>query len=77
MIGHVNGSLGMNERLCQLQNCCHLLAYNHPSGDPASSFDTTKQLIEAGKMMGIPVNDHIIVGRSSYTSFRQQELLVF
>jgi DNA repair protein RadC len=50
-----------------------LLAHNHPSGNPKpSSADVslTKRLIEAGNMLGIPVNDHLILTPSSYTSMR-------
>ena len=40
-----------------------LLAHNHPSGNPEPSREdvaVTRQLVEAGKVMGIPVHDHII-----------------
>jgi len=43
-----------------------VLAHNHPSGDPAPSAEDvriTRQLIEAGKVMDIPVHDHVILGR--------------
>lgn len=52
-----------------------ILIHNHPSGDPTPSqqdFEITKKLIEVGKLMGIPVNDHIIVGEQSYVSLRQR-----
>lgn len=51
-----------------------LLAHNHPSGDPTPScedVEITKTLIETGKLMGIPVNDHLIIGDNSYLSLRQ------
>jgi len=41
-----------------------ILGHNHPSGDPTPSGDdliTTHKLIAAGKMLGIPVVDHIVV----------------
>jgi DNA repair protein RadC len=44
-----------------------ILAHNHPSGDPAPSAEDirlTKQLVAAGRMVGIPVLDHVILGRS-------------
>ena len=40
-----------------------LLAHNHPSGNPEPSREdvaVTRQLVEAGKVMGIPVHDHLI-----------------
>ncbi len=54
-----------------------ILVHNHPSGDPTPSvqdIEITKQLIDAGRMMSIPVNDHLIVGKNRYTSLRQQGL---
>ena len=58
-----------------------LLFHNHPSGDTTpSTFDinTTKQLIEAGKIIGIRLLDHIIVcDEQTYISMREQKLLEF
>lgn len=48
-----------------------LLVHNHPSGDPAPSAEdraVTRQLGEAGRALGIPVLDHVVVGRAGYTS---------
>jgi len=50
-----------------------VLAHNHPSGDPEPSEDDitiTKRLVEAGKILGIEVIDHIIIGKNDYYSFR-------
>ncbi len=50
-----------------------ILVHNHPSGDPSPSEDDiaiTKRLIEAGRLLGIAVADHIIVGRGTYISVR-------
>jgi len=55
-----------------------VLVHNHPSGSPLpSSADiaTTKQLTEAGQILGIKVVDHIIIGDGSYLSFAQKGLL--
>lgn len=44
---------------------CLILAHNHPSGDPTPSpedLDLTRRLMEAGKLLGIPVLDHLIIG---------------
>ena len=41
-----------------------ILAHNHPSGDPTPSADdvsTTRKLVEAGRILGVPVVDHIVV----------------
>jgi len=43
-----------------------LVAHNHPSGDPTPSPEDlilTERLVEAGATLGIPVLDHIVVGR--------------
>jgi DNA repair protein RadC len=55
-----------------------ILVHNHPSGDPAPSqedIDTTKRLVDAGKIMGIKVLDHIIIGDSRYTSLMEKGLM--
>lgn len=52
--------------------------HNHPSGDPTPSPDdvaTTRRLAEVGLLMGIPLVDHLVVGRSGYVSFRDTGLL--
>lgn len=52
-----------------------ILVHNHPSGDPApssSDIATTHQLAEAGKILGIQVLDHIVVGDGKYISLKQQ-----
>jgi len=55
-----------------------ILAHNHPSGDPEPSEDDleiTRRLIEAGKILGIEVIDHIIVVKNRFTSFRKNGLI--
>ena len=55
-----------------------LLAHNHPSGNSEPSQEDlaiTKQLTEAGKILGIPVYDHIIFTDSSFTSFAERGLM--
>lgn len=50
-----------------------LLAHNHPSGDPtpsAEDIELTRRLVEAGRLLGIPVLDHLIVGQRDVLSFR-------
>ena len=51
-----------------------IIAHNHPSGDAAPSDDDirmTKRIIEAGKIVGITVLDHVIIGRGEYISLRE------
>jgi len=55
-----------------------ILAHNHPSGnlEPSSEdISITKQLVEAGKIMGITVFDHVIFGDEGFTSFMERRLL--
>lgn len=55
-----------------------ILIHNHPSGDPTPSADdriTTDQLVQAGRVLDIPVQDHIIIGRGRYLSFVEAGLL--
>ena len=56
-----------------------LLAHNHPSGDPAPSGDdirTTREAMAAGRLLGIEVVDHIVLGAGRWTSLRRQGLLL-
>ena len=59
-----------------------LLLHNHPSGEVTPSQDdiqTTRKVIEAGKIMGIPCMDHIVVGggNGNYCSMREAQLADF
>ena len=55
-----------------------ILVHNHPSGDPTPSADdrlVTEQLVAAGRLLDIPVHDHVIIGRGRYMSFAEAGLL--
>lgn len=55
-----------------------VLAHNHPSGDPTPSREdreVTQRLIQAGKLLGIEVLDHLVVGDGRYVSFRERRLV--
>lgn len=55
-----------------------ILVHNHPSGDPTPSAEdkaVTEQLVAAGRLLDIPVHDHVIVGRGRYVSFAEAGLL--
>lgn len=55
-----------------------ILVHNHPSGDPSPSRedrDVTDQLAGAGRLVGIPVLDHVVVGDGRYVSFVEMGLL--
>lgn len=55
-----------------------IVAHNHPSGDPAPSREdreTTRRLCEAGRILGLPILDHLIIASRGYFSFRERGLL--
>lgn len=57
-----------------------ILAHNHPSGDPTPSREdreVTQRLIAVGKLLGIEVLDHLVIGHGRYTSFRERGLAEF
>lgn len=50
-----------------------ILAHNHPSGDPtpsAADLELTRHLIRSSRIMGIHLDDHLIIGASSFISLR-------
>ena len=59
-----------------LHNAAAIICFhNHPSGDPKPSeedIEITKRLVEAGKILGIEVLDHIIVSDEGYTSLKER-----
>ena len=62
-----------------LENAAAVIClHNHPSGNPEPSREDvriTRQLVEAGKLMGIPLHDHLIIAGKAYTSFAERGLL--
>lgn len=55
-----------------------IVVHNHPSGDPTPSKEDigiTKRLKEAGEIIGIPLLDHIVIGDSTYKSFKEESYL--
>lgn len=55
-----------------------IIAHNHPSGDPKPSkedISTTKRLVEAGKLVGISVIDHIIITSGEYFSLKEKDII--
>jgi DNA repair protein RadC len=55
-----------------------ILAHNHPSGDPTPSGEdraVTDQLTAAGRLLDIPVHDHVIVGAGRYVSMAEAGLI--
>lgn len=54
-----------------------ILVHNHPSGNPEPSsadINITKRLIESGKLLGIEVKDHIIIGDGIFVSLKERQI---
>ena len=54
-----------------------IFVHNHPSGDPTPSredVETTRRLIDSGKLLGIRVLDHIIIGDGRYSSLKDMKI---
>jgi DNA repair protein RadC len=65
-------------RALELSSKAVILVHNHPSGDPnpsAADIDMTRQVIAAGKPLGIAVHDHLVVGRHGVESFKARGLI--
>lgn len=80
--GTVNKSLMSNREIflealkCNAVHC--ILIHNHPSGDCTPSkadIHSTRNLVEAGKLIGIGLIDHIIIGDRKYSSMKELKLL--
>lgn len=55
-----------------------ICAHNHPSGDASPSQEdihVTRRLVEAGKIMGIELLDHLVIGNNSFTSLKEKGYL--
>lgn len=55
-----------------------ICAHNHPSGDPTPSQEdihVTRRLVEAGKIMGIEMLDHIVIGNNRFVSLKEKGYL--
>ncbi len=55
-----------------------IIAHNHPSGELTPSLEDkeiTKRLIQAGKIIGIELVDHVILGKSGYLSFQEKNMI--
>jgi DNA repair protein RadC len=55
-----------------------ILVHNHPSGDPKPSdgdIEVTKRVMEAGRMLGVEVRDHVIMGDGEFFSMKEKGLI--
>ncbi|MBS2034931.1 DNA repair protein RadC [bacterium] len=56
-----------------------VVAHNHPSGDPTPSHEDrllTERLCQAGRLLGLNLDDHLVIGKGCFVSLRQLGLLV-
>ena len=54
------------------------MVHNHPGGDPTPSrqdIQLTRQVVDAGRPLGIAVHDHVIIGANGHKSMRALGLL--
>ena len=55
-----------------------VVCHNHPSGNPSPSnedINVTHRLEECGKLLGIDLLDHIVIGNGTYVSLKQKGIL--
>ncbi|MFZ5608033.1 MAG: RadC family protein [Pseudomonadota bacterium] len=66
------------KRALELGAAAIILAHNHPSGDPTPSRDDiamTREIIEAGRKLGVTVHDHMVIGKNGHASFKALGLI--
>jgi len=55
-----------------------IVAHNHPTGETEPSREdreTTRRLVQAGELLGVPVLDHLVLGDGKYFSFKEKGLM--
>ena len=65
-------------RALEIGSSSLILVHNHPTGDPQPSradIQLTRDIVEAGKRLGVAVHDHIIIGANGHVSLRAQGLM--
>lgn len=89
LVGEARVTAGtLNAALADPRECFHyavrekaasvIFVHNHPSGNPEPSQEDiamTRQLVEAGKILGIPVHDHLVVGGDQFVSLADRGLV--
>jgi DNA repair protein RadC len=81
-IGNLNSSVVHPREIFKVAIDCSsasiILIHNHPSGNPEPSHEDisiTKKIVEVGKVMDIPVFDHIIIAGKTFTSFVEKKIM--
>ena len=55
-----------------------IISHNHPSGDPTPSpedVSITRELVQAGKLLGIDLLDHVVIGGDGWVSLKERKLM--
>ena len=55
-----------------------ILVHNHPSGDPTPSsedIELTNKLVQVGKMMDLPILDHVVIGDGKFVSLKERGII--
>ncbi len=80
-IGSINSSavrIGEVFKEALKQNAAAIIiAHNHPSGDPTPSSEdiaVTREIVDAGKLLGVDVLDHLVIGQGRWVSLRERGL---
>lgn len=81
-IGSLNSSL-VHPRECfkeaiRRNSNAIILLHNHPSGDPTPSkedIEVTRRLVDGGKILGIEVLDHVVIGDNRYVSLKERGII--
>ncbi|WP_048130319.1 MULTISPECIES: DNA repair protein RadC [unclassified Methanosarcina] len=78
-IGSLNASIVHPREVFKLalleSSASVIMVHNHPSGDPSPSREdimVTEKLVEGGKLLGIDILDHIIIGDGRYVSLKDE-----
>lgn len=81
-IGSLNSSVVHPREIFKVAIDCSsasiILIHNHPSGNPEPSNEDiriTKKVVESGKILDIPIFDHLIIAGDTYTSFVEKRLI--
>lgn len=81
-IGSLNNSIVHPREIFKRAITSHsasvIICHNHPSGDPTPSredINITLRIKECGKIIGIPLIDHIIIGNNTFVSLKEKGLI--
>jgi DNA repair protein RadC len=81
-IGSINSSIVHPREIfveaIKVSSASIIICHNHPSGDPTPSqedISVTRRIFEAGKIIGIDLIDHVIIGDGKYVSLKEKNVI--